>query len=138
MNPSELRIGNYFQLLGHGDVRIPTGIRKKVSFLTSEGVECINVHSPLSEVYSYRDICQISLTVDMLKDNCGFTDKGYKPGYIGVEVRTKGMTVFFVLRIKNGKIIYELTDDCIVNIKYLHQLQNVFFALAEYELDIKF
>lgn len=72
----------------------------------------------------------------------GFDDAEYKKGYTGVEFRTN-MILDFVLTKPEfmGKwqdyYAYDLGQHRFVPLNYVHQLQNLFFAITSTELTVK-
>lgn len=84
----------------------------------------------------------IQLTEEILL-KCGFSDKDYKQGYMGIDYKSGAMTFDFVLN-KPGVMgnwnkcyTFSLPDYRFVNIDYLHQLQNLVFDITGKELEVK-
>jgi hypothetical protein len=133
MIAQELRIGNY---IGIGD-----GMTKVVA-IRQGMVESENAH-----IY-HKDLKPIPLTPDILT-KCGFENdtEDIKTGYDrdnGYEFY-KLPTTTFIISERDGEFrkYWEVDEDTFyswhgVEIKYLHQLQNLFFALTGEELKINF
>ena len=88
----------------------------------------------------FKDIEPILLTEEWL-GKFGFDDSGYKSGYIGIDFKSGGTTLDFVLT-KPGvmgewskEYSFELRNNRFKNIESVHQLQNLFFALSGKELE---
>lgn len=90
---------------------------------------------------NYVGISGIPLNKEWL-NNFGFNDEEYKQGYIGVEFKTNMILDFVLSKPKfMGKwqdfYAYELGQHRFVPLKYVHQLQNLFFAITGTELTVK-
>lgn len=95
-----------------------------------------------TEMHDLKTLSPIPLTEEILL-KCGFSDKNYKQGYIGIDYKSGAMTLDFVLN-KPGVMgnwnkchTFSLPDYRFVNIDYLHQLQNLFFDLTGEKLEVK-
>lgn len=141
MKASELRIGNYFHpcLLGNG-VRMPaTLVFHKVGAVDKFGsVTVIEPGEKFSPMYAPGDYVGVPLTPDILEK-------------AGFEYYTWGKPLDFthmikseiILRIHNeGCSVFNLSpcnsDDkqFVCQVKYLHQLQNIWFCIKNEELTI--
>ncbi len=84
----------------------------------------------------------IPLTEEVLL-KCGFSDKNYKKGYIGIDFECVGMYFDFVLckpkqkGTQNNCYTYDLEDFRYVEISHVHQLQNMFYVITGKELGVK-
>jgi len=83
----------------------------------------------------------IPITERWLK-SFGFDDAGYKAGYIGKEFKGNMIMDFVLTKPKfmgewQHEYCFELRSHRFVEIKYVHELQNLFFALTEIELELK-
>jgi len=73
----------------------------------------------------------------------GFSDKEYKKGYTGITFKGGGMYLDFPLHKPlekgpwNENFTFDLPNHRYVDIPYIHQLQNLYFALTGKELEIK-
>lgn len=135
MEAKELRIGNFVNY----------------THVDSEGslssIVCVNQISDdwvLDETQStlmMSELKPIPLTEEWLK-KCGFDNSEYKKGYIGIDVRYTDFVLaypkthiehseFFCWTFEQGKL------QMFKEIKYVHQLQNLYFALTGEELTIK-
>lgn len=97
-----------------------------------------------AEVIKLSDIEPIPITPEILK-KCGFSDNDYKAGYIGIDIKAGGMKTDFVLT--KPQVLGELQKHfCwefkagaipfFLELEFLHQLQNLYFALTGEELEI--
>ena len=142
MKANELRIGN---LISHDRC---DKFRIDEVRLTNEGY-ILRMYVHRNTLTSYADMKldeakPIPLTLELLK-KCGFTDNDYKAGYIGIDIKDGGMITDFVLT--KPEILGEFQKHfCwqyntggipfFLEIKYLHDLQNLFFTLKNEELEI--
>ena len=129
MKANELRIGNYL-------------------YNTEGKIDVVNIQA-LEYLLKYGDtpFCQVKpipLTPELL-EKCGFSDKDYKSGYIGIEIKAGGMITDFVLTKPQvlgefqKQFCWEYTAGNIpffLKLEYLHQLQDLYFALTGEELKI--
>ena len=74
----------------------------------------------------------------------GFDDKEYKEGYIGIDIKfSNGMTGDFTLSKPKlmgewqNNFAFELREHRFVQIEFVHELQNLFFAINNTELELK-
>ena len=122
MKPEELRIGNY--ILG------PKG-PCKVREISSYGRLFVEDDVYERELYDYTPI---PLTEDVLLKS-GFQEVGF---YENVYHR-RDYRIFLDKKAKDGLVKYETENYHIeVEVKSLHQLQNLCFALTSEELNIDF
>jgi hypothetical protein len=136
MKATELRIGN----LVYGNMN-------EICIVTELG----NVLNP--NLVSYREVSNIKawgqnrqkpipLTEEWLL-KFGFSTTDYKKGYIGINHKAGGIITDFVLTypLVNGVFqkyfIWEHSKFKYQELKYVHQLQNLYFALTGEELTIK-
>lgn len=83
----------------------------------------------------------LPLTKEWL-DNFGFDDSEYKKGYTGVDYKTN-LIMDFVLTKPNfmgewqNYYTYDLGQHRFVALHYVHELQNLFFAVTTTELELK-
>lgn len=89
-------------------------------------------------VVGWNDIKPIELTSELIKD-LGFVDTEYKKGFTGIEIKIgNGMYIYFILNkpysIGEHQTYYVYES---VPIKYIHELQNLFFAITKRELLFK-
>ena len=116
MKASELRIGNYY----HGDVLFPN----EYEIITAEDIKELS-DDPQDDYYQ-----PLELTEELLI-KLGFTKNKFYP--------TFGYKDYCVLHDENGFTFRndESSDaNCyyLCDIKYVHQLQNLYFALTQEEL----
>lgn len=74
----------------------------------------------------------------------GFSKKGFKKGRIGIEVSGEDMTTTYFAISQPKKMVewqnfwaFEYNDYRFVKLEYVHQLQNLYFALTGKELTLK-
>ena len=90
---------------------------------------------------AYSDLKPIPLTKEWL-DKFGFDDSEYKEGYTGIDYRTN-LIMDFVLTKPNfmgewqNYYTYDLGQHRFVALHYVHELQNLFFAVTATELELK-
>lgn len=132
ININQLRFGNY--VMYEQATHVVMGISE--SLIETRRGDCDDyAHFP-------SELDPIPLTEEILL-KCGFSDKDYKQGYIGIDYKSGAMTFDFVLN-KPGVMgnwnkcyTFSLPDYRFVNIDYLHQLQNLYFDLTREELEVK-
>lgn len=122
MKKTEIRIGNKVKLLGTTTEAFPSDFQKWYNGNTKD----------------YPDFTGIELTSDIL-DKIGFSDKEYKTGNIGIDINNHSFVLQkpFFMGEWQKYYCYELTQYRFVELKYLHQLQNLFSDLENEELDCK-
>lgn len=133
MEAIELRIGNWVKLKdGQGGV-IVCNIDELSIWTKSK----LNTY----RTFSLEKYCGIPLTKEILLE-CGF-DADYKNGYIGINVNFTNFTLTYpcVLGEWQKSFAYEYGTFNLPRfreLRYLHELQNLFFALTNQELDCSF
>jgi len=136
MKATELRIGNYVFYNSGEDQGEPEKFYCKLDgediMRMEKNEEYLGFHEP------------IPLTPEIL-EKCGFSDNDYKTGYIGINIKAGGITTEFVLT--KPKLLGEFQNHfCwefragnipfFLELEFLHQLQNLYFALTGEELHI--
>jgi hypothetical protein len=120
----ELRIGNL--------VKIPFGIGGVYELCGRECWLIFNGHSFTESKQLYESIQPIELTEDVLI-KCGFK---YFPNNKSFQFDTNmGFSLWG--RPDTGINVYVEREECGESIKYLHQLQNLYYCLIGEELEIK-
>jgi hypothetical protein len=138
VSDSELRKGNLFNPAGTREIPIPqTGIIFKILELKADKVSAILVDEHPARTkrwleFNYNEICPIRLTTKIL-EKCGFD-------YIDNYTCMVGIWVF-KWSAGGTALTFEYAQDNIpkyrqVPIIYLHELQNLYFALTGEELNI--
>jgi len=99
------------------------------------------VELPLPENCTSENTKGIELDINWL-NKFGFSEEEYKKGYTGVDFRTNMIMDFVLTKPKfMGKwqetYCYDLGQHRFVTVKYVHELQNLFFAITTTELEIK-
>ncbi len=126
MKPNELRIGNLVRAI-HPDYN------EKYLTVESIDIDSINIHF---RKYDLSEIKSIPITEEWLL-NLGFmeTDSVQYDGLRAFEIPSWGRII-----IRNNKLEsdeYYFLDGLLQDIYYIHQLQNLYFALTGEELEIK-
>lgn len=133
MKASELRIGNYLQYTN--DSRVKEDRRNKYFKVIPDDIVFLSENKSIDYVHP------IQLTKEILL-SCGF-DTNYKKGYIGIDVNHTNFTLTYpcVLGEWQKSFVYQYDTFNLPRfreLRYLHELQNLFFALTGKELDCSF
>jgi hypothetical protein len=139
MKANELRIGNLIYEI----VDTPENPKLKELFRVSTICELFNTLHDIDDNITSIDNCEpIPLTEEWLL-NLNFNSQ-YKKGWIGIDVKhSNGTTTDFVLSYPKRMgmwqtfFAFEYDSYRFVELKYVHQLQNIYFALTGEELTIK-
>ena len=99
------------------------------------------VELPLPENCTSENTKGIPITEEWL-NNFGFDDTEYKKGYTGVEFRTNVILDFVLTKPKfmgewQDYYVFDLGQNRFVPMKYVNELQNLFFAVTSTELEFK-
>ena len=135
MKASELRIGNLLEFSNCIQPAKTVVVGRR--FFSSAAIEREDDDFEITPYYR-----PIPLTEEWLL-KAVFSDKDYKRGYIGKDFKSGSMTLDFVLSkpLTKGEWNKHYTFDIIgskfVNLEYVHQLQNLYFALTGEELTFK-
>lgn len=121
----DLRIGNWVESKGEFGVvdgiwNLPNEVYKKVSFKGE------NIFAELS----FSKINPIPLTTERL-EKCGF----HSFGFSGWEITTEYGWSFRLTTTEKRHLYFEHYPE--TELEYLHQLQNLYYALTNSELEIK-
>lgn len=137
MNITELRIGNV--VFSNGKAGIVTAIDS----VGSVDIDVITNDPEIGE-RMLKDIENVDPAI--LNEHAliefGFSNDGYKKGHIGKEFETGSWTFDFVLEEPmhlgefNKDYTFELPEHRYINVKYIHQLQNLYFDVTGQELDV--
>lgn len=130
IEPNELRIGN---LICRKDLASGADRFERVVHLSEEATTT----GPIKVLVRYEDLQPIPLTEDWLKW-CGF-EGSYFPnqhGAINATLQIGYFTLYYYYFTDRNYTVYELADEK-VELKHVHQLQNLYFALTGEELEIK-
>ena len=125
---NELRIGNYVNELTVGEIFIPTGKIIKITEIKFSGISEVNpiFEHPIER--NYQQIDPIALTEEWLLK-------------FGFEKDSRNESYWFFLNkifiyVGINDLYYYDYDEGEINIQYVHQLQNLYFALTGNELTI--
>lgn len=135
MKPEELRIGNYVTINNHNCYSGLKGIPFKVVGI--QKLERYSIQLSNNEYYDYNQFIEfiqpITLTEELLL-KCGFEKI---LGGIGWDKFIKdGVELSFAPLVGGGYIpVYRFNNDYI-KIRFIHQLQNLFYTLTQKELEI--
>lgn len=136
MKATEFRIGNTVFYNSENDNNEPVRY-----YCTINGADLRIMQDDENYLKSHEPI---PLTLELL-EYCGFSDKAYKNGYVGIDIKAGGMITDFVLT--KPQVLGEFQKQfCweyragnipfFLKLEYLHQLQNLYFALTGEELEI--
>lgn len=140
MNSNEIRIGNFVDIINrHYEVHLPYGYIKKVGRIEFFKVDLYEwdqsfAVQPEPINTDISDLSPIPLTVEWLI-KFGFVSIGQD-----IKKLTKGNFVEIVVYPTLNRVEINQNTDLIsldVNLKYVHHLQNLYFALTGEELTIK-
>lgn len=132
MKANELRIGNILEF--SNGIQPSKTVRVGRRFFSSAAIEKEDNDFEVTPYYR-----PIVLTEELIF-KAGFSDKDYKRGYIGKDFKSGSMTLDFVLSKPltkgewNKHYTFDLIGSKFVNLEYVHQLQNIYFALTGEEL----
>lgn len=140
MKTNELRIGNYVDVVNRsGEVHLPFNIVKKIGRISFFEVDLYDYDKPfatqgLNWTVNDNDLSPIPLTEGWLE----------KFGLVKHGEETESYELDYTYYHQNGSDTYSLADDFgdgtityIGACEYVHQLQNLYFALTGEELTIK-
>lgn len=139
MKANELRLGNYLQLDGEN-----YHVNEIYNNLQCVELKRKNLENPKLNDYEECDLdCNDLLPIPLTEEwllNLGFNSE-YKKGWIGIDVKHEnGTTTDFVLSYPQRMgmwqtfFAFEYDSFRFVELKYVHQLQNLYFALTGSEL----
>lgn len=135
INASELRIGNYVDFYGN-HIRVwsilsPTPQREK----RYDGKCILEIGSPDSFNVPIDEVNPVALTEELLL-RCGLSPNEWFccDGYCVVEDRDADTHYGWCMKVRNASHTREIEFGYF---KYLHQLQNLYFALTGEELTLK-
>ena len=144
MKATELRIGNWVYAINRrGGIHIPENAPLKalqIGVFNSEVLPIDTSPASVTEwiVVSNTDISPIPLTEQILVEfgfKTNWNDGGKQ--VLRTEYRTKGLTLYFHTRGKDKKTAcmwHDVGFDTDLRVAYVHQLQNLYFALTGTEL----
>lgn len=128
MNPNELRIGSKVYYNGtHKEVGTVTGV-----VVYFDGSCLVNLNGRANGLYKIEELSPIPITEEILL-KCGFEKVRYEKYAHNKLNKLRA----YPHVMKNGFGAYIMGAYTLPNIKYLHQLQNLYFALTGEELNIK-
>lgn len=131
IEPTKIRIGNYCRDKVSGELLLVDEIVKGESGMHHVGFFVINRDKyPLPKGWEAEYVPLV--THDVLF-KCGFDHYHENPRLENFYVNKQSYYPFFIYSTRN--VCYMLNEN--VEIKYLHQLQNLFFALTGEELKIE-
>lgn len=131
MESKELRLGNYI-LLSKNHTFVETtasvGSKCKVEFIKSDtvGIACVMANCTCYGEIPISKLSPILLTEELLL-KCGF-EKKQAGSTMTYHYSLIELDMHFCLKVINGNI----------QIKYFHQLQNIYLALTGCELEVRF
>lgn len=131
MESRELRLGNYILLAKDHtfvETNVPAGAICKVQFIKSAtlGIDCARTNCVCFAEIPISKVTPIPLTEEWLL-KCDFSKK-----------KSGNTITYYHPLIELDAHFSPKGINRSIEIKYLHQLQNIYFALTEYELEIHF
>jgi len=139
MTASELRIGNLVDVINrHHTIHMPYGFVKKIGQVQFFKVHLYEYDKPFStqpenELHDISDLSPIPLTEEWLF-KFGFFRPFMPPIY---EIVTSEMDKRFrIHKVDDNAFILGRYESTSIKIQYVHQLQNLYFALTGEELEI--
>lgn len=145
MKPTELRIGNYiYGINRRGEVHLPDNLPLKVLQIEVFNCDCLPLDKHPRQVedwfqISNIDISPIPLTEDWLK-KFGYKLKKTSAWDYYSNNESDLILSIGTLGSYNAEL-YNYTEDYVwqdlITIKYVHQLQNLYWSLCEKELTLK-
>jgi hypothetical protein len=135
MKASELRIGSFVDVTNrHNRIHMPYGFIKKVGEIQFFKVRLYEYDKPFaiqpeSEFIDIAELAPIPLTEEWLL-KFGFVQGRNYPGWVLLKDLEKGDYI-------DDNVLFEFFEPGYDHIKYVHQLQNLYFALTGEELTIK-
>ncbi len=133
----DLKIGNYVKCKVSND-----NADYVVSALDGFGLKVMLNGARQGTWYEEDKIKPIKLTEEWLL-KLGFSDKEYKLGYIGIDIKYEFTITDFVLTKPTvlgewqKNYAWEHVKHRFTELKYVHQLQNIYYSLTGQELIIK-
>jgi hypothetical protein len=126
MNSQELRIGNYVEV---------EGVIVKVVAICSNIEGILEVKVPQGKTTQVRagEVKPIVLSANTLKESCYFDDEGKRNLTIDKQRYSLKLADGYILLLnKKNEAMIHFWD-----VRYLHQLQNLYFALNGKEMPVK-
>lgn len=135
MDVFELRIGNYIKDKEGNTIMVEAVLMGGVGATINSGVHS----SDIEPLYPAEDLEPIELTPELL-EKCGFKIKSmplfdYHVKYF-TQTDTKGCVQKSKFSLGRGGTEVFINDTWLCGIDYLHQLQNLFYAITNEELTI--
>jgi len=132
MKATDLRIGNYVYYNGtHKEIGVVTALE---SYLVLPEQSYVKLNHVINNKYYLTEINPIELTEELLL-KCGFVRNG---DWAELEIPTRAMIRFYNFNCAECDLVQDGKYFAFKNshIIYLHQLQNLYFALTQTELQI--
>ena len=127
MIANDLRIGNYVE---------ETLFTNRITQITSISQKRVHVKYEFSRAsVSIKDITPITLTEEILL-KCGFEKSNDLDKFYHLDLLNEWTRIYFNPKHNICQLSINQHDSCI-RIKYLHELQNLVFALTQKELQIE-
>lgn len=126
MEAKELRIGNYVEL--HGNIQKVTGIMERSPGLIEDYETFIYTDLQLSNTMDNEDVNPIPISAEWL---IRFGFELYPWGWV------KQSSKEFGVRLNITSFRYDVSGNNPVELKHIHQLQNLYFALTTEELTLQ-
>lgn len=142
MDSNELRIGNYVTTLSSGEIKLPTMITEKIGNIGFFGVQLYDYKKPFAEQLvppgtPIENLSPIPLTEEWLVDfgwvwnkECDSYEK-YPNGDARMNLTFHDVNNSYTM------FNYVIKANICSRLFYVHQLQNLYFALTNKELIMK-
>lgn len=130
---TEIMIGNWLVVKDNNQVCQITAINRLLGVQVNDNILCWA---------KFEDLIPIPLTEDILF-KCGFRKEDYKKGHIGIDFKSGHTIMDFVLEEPwfmgewNDCYTFELPSFRFLNVRYVHDLQNLFRVITQTDLKFK-
>lgn len=118
MKAQELRIGNLINYKGEPII---------VTMIGKYGIQSDDEDRTVNAKFSTPDLTPIPLTPELL-ERCGFLKSSFSYSLLGI---------YFIEPVEDYYVFGERYQGAYAKFHYLHQLQNLYFALTGSEIEIK-
>ena len=126
MDPKVFRIGNYISTKNTSEVFIITAIEEKIHAVNAKMADAL--------ILRPEEIEPIPLSEKWLK-SFGFEMTQAEPHRKFIVGQNH--KIMNTVEILDAKFYYWLSREDYLVVKYVHQLQNIFFAITEHDLEVK-
>lgn len=129
MKATELRIGNWVLIPQSDEIIIPVFPKQVKGIGIFGGIDFTEPQYPENHIVHAIHCAGISLAEEwLLKFGFEYTEAGWID---------KKLNSIYIIERGNGCVLYKSHAGAIAEVKHVHQLQNLYFALIGEELEIK-